>query len=96
MECIKICNLTPLIVFLLAVQRGIQKSYGIPSWIGKLVGCATDVAVAGMTVIPGAGDFLVFFYGRAEQDNNSADLTVSLHHDGVQVPNTQHRAGVEQ
>lgn len=49
----------------------------------------TDVVVAGMSITPGEGDFLVFFDGKAEMDNDGANLTVSVYHNGVQIPNTE-------
>ena len=52
---------------------------------------ATDVAVAGMTLTPGAGDYLVWFSGSIENNVTGSNETdyVSLYVNGVQVAHTE-------
>jgi len=45
----------------------------------------SDVVVTGMTVTPGAGDYLVFFTGSLENTNANKQGTVSIYSNGVQI-----------
>ncbi len=58
-------------------------------------GSASDVAVAGMTMTPGAGDYHVFFSGSVEGDTGGTTQFVSLYLNGVQVPHTERQIFTE-
>ena len=45
----------------------------------------SDVVVTGMTVTPGAGDYLVFFTGSMENTNSNKQGTLSIYSNGVQI-----------
>lgn len=45
----------------------------------------SDVVVTGMSITPGAGDYLVFFSGSLENTNANKQGTVSIYSNGVQI-----------
>ena len=45
----------------------------------------SDVVISGMSITPGAGDYLVFFTGSVENTNNNKQETVSIYKNGVQI-----------
>ena len=45
----------------------------------------TDVLLTGMTITPGAGDYLVFFTGSVENTNSSKQGPVSIYSNGTQI-----------
>lgn len=50
-----------------------------------------DTLIAGMTVVPGAGDFFVFFNSSGIHNTTNEDLFISIYVNGVQVPHTERR-----
>ena len=50
---------------------------------------ATDVAVAGMTLTPGAGDYLIWFSGSVEGSATNSTQNVSLYVNGAQVAHSE-------
>jgi hypothetical protein len=50
---------------------------------------ATDILLPGMTLTPGAGDYLVWFSGSAEESSGGSDVFASLYVNGVQVAHTE-------
>jgi len=50
---------------------------------------ATDVLMAGMSSIPAAGTYLVWFSGDLSQSNNGATVTTSLYVNGVLLAESQ-------
>ncbi|MCH7846416.1 MAG: right-handed parallel beta-helix repeat-containing protein, partial [Acidobacteria bacterium] len=57
---------------------------------------ATDVAVAGMTLTPGAGDYLVWFSGSVEGTVDDSTQNVSIYVNGVQAAHTERQIFTEQ
>ena len=56
---------------------------------------AAYTAVTGMSITPGAGDYLVWFSGSVNGDTNTTEQQVSLFVNGVQVAHTERRADQE-
>ncbi len=50
-----------------------------------------DTVISGMTIVPGAGDFFVFFNSSGIHNATNEDLFISLYVNGVQVPHTERR-----
>lgn len=73
----------------ITISQNLLQVTKVTSATTETITSLTDTVITGMSITPGAGDFLVFFDGRAEQDNDASALTVSMYHDGVQVPNTE-------
>ena len=55
----------------------------------------TDVAVSGMTVTPGAGDYLVWFSGSVEGIAGGSTQNVSLYVNGVQLAHGERQVFTE-
>lgn len=55
----------------------------------------TDVVLAGMTLTPGAGDYLVWFSASMENTQKDIAQTYSLYVDGVQVPASERPRGIK-
>ena len=56
---------------------------------------AAYTAVTGMSITPGAGDYLVWFSGSVNGNTNTTEQQVSLFVNGVQVAHTERRADQE-
>lgn len=50
---------------------------------------ATDGLLAGVTLTPGAGNYLVWFSTSVDHDSSNESIWVSLYVNGVQVPDTE-------
>lgn len=55
----------------------------------------TDVVVSGMTMTPGAGDYVVWFSSSVENSAGTDDQFVSLYLDGTQLAHTERQATVD-
>ena len=56
---------------------------------------AADVAVSGMSITPGAGDYIVWFSGSVEGDAGGSDQFVSIYLNGAQVQHTERQIHTE-
>lgn len=55
------------------------------SLVDAITTSATDVLIPGMTITPGAGDYLIFFTGAVENTGFGDPVTISIYSNGSQI-----------
>ena len=76
-------------------EVGVNSPFQVSETLDDTTGSASDVLLSGMTITPGAGDYLVWFSGSLEDSSASSTQYVSLYVNGAQLPHTERQVVTE-